>query len=338
MDRIGVAAFPVAVLLGALLAVATAAILYTYHERVLDARVVAEAQGLADELARTAFSALEGGQPMTKLPETVGRSEYLIRIRENDTFDVVITSGRLTGKIFSSSVNLVLRIEDIPSAGGIVYFQRAGDVIVVSTSPIPVAGEEARVPAAPEPPQFYHFAKENAKEAAAIVSAYFHVKNVGYENIDIEGFWPENGNVLVQVTRFENDLFGVLVRGYENLENVGLVDRAWIVDELTIRENLTESLQCPSVAEAYFTGWVYSPNEAIVTLRSRSWLTEENEVVEIVKYPTIRASVAAVDAREYVVWRLEWNDYVLYYRAMAWWTVENVPGFVYESDPGLKIL
>ena len=330
LDECGAASFPLIILFGIVLAILTAAVFAIFYERQLEAKVIDQAQSLADELASTAFSSLGGGQPTLDLPMDVGGSAYQISISNNNTFIVKITAGRLKGREFDSIMNAILSLENGNfNPGSKAYFQRAGDVVIVSASPIAAPVENLEQPATTTPPEFYYFAKENQREAAAIAASYFHALE------DINAYkWQDSNTLLVRLK--DNSMFQV--RGYENTDDVGYVDNAWIVQQVeNFTGEFTGAIACPSVENAHQSGWLYSPAQALVTLRSRSWRrTIDNVAVTVPSDAVINTAVVTTDVGTFPVYRVTFENYVIFYRAMAWWYAENTPGFVFQSEPKLE--
>ena len=329
-DRKGGSDFVFIVLFGVIIAIVTGGVLAVFYLQQLNVRVGLEAQSLADELARTSFSSLGGGQPKLELPIDVGGSEYQISIEDNRTFVVRITAGRLRGNRYTSQVGVDLQENEGLTPGAKAYFQLSGTRVVVSASPIEVPGENILPTTAATPPNFYDFAKENHRAAAAIIAAYFDVS----QNIDA---YQENTNSVI--VRTGSAMF--CVQGYENGENVGLIDNAWVIENIENYAGEFTGVACPSVENAYLSGWLYPPSQALSYLRSRTWQrTSDNFVVVIPGNAKIRAAAAKTNVSTYPTWRIEWqadNYCVLHYRAMPWWWAENDPGFVLQSEPPLEV-
>jgi hypothetical protein len=317
-------------------------IFISLYNQQLDALVDEQAEALANEIAQTAFASLSGGQAILPLPSDVGGSPYTIEVQENSIFLVRITGGRRAGSEYGASVNATVVVEDGGfSPGGRVYFMRSGDVIIMSASPITALPGDFEQPIASTPPDFYrYFAryKENAKAATAITATYFSALE-NYTNIDVTGYAYDGDDVLVQISyKGGGNLFGIRVSG-ENGGNVGWVDNSWIVNTLTITDNLTSALTSPSVENAASGGWLYSPLQALEQLRERTWRrASDNAIVTVPSTATIRAAAATTNVSTYPTWRVEWqsdNYYVIHIRAMPWWENDEMPGFIFQSTPEL---
>ncbi len=294
--------------------------------------VSAQAQALADDLAKTCFSALSGQQPTLDLPLQLAGSSYELEIDKNrSTFIVRITGGTGAGESYWTIANVGLQVENtslIP--GGRVYFMCSGDAVLVSASPIEALPENILPTPLGEPPEFYYFARENQREATAIIVAYFDVSR------DIDAYkWENSDSILVRAGSI-----WLRVQGHENWENVGLIDNVWIISKI---ENyigeLTDAFafSCPSAENAYLSGWLYSPARTLGYLRSRTWrCTSDNAVVNIPNNASIRAAAAATNISTYLTWRVEFESYILHYQAIQWWYMENTPGFVFQSEPELE--
>jgi len=329
---------PFYILFGVIVAAMLAGIFIVQYNRQLEARVDEQAQALANDLARISFTAFSREQPSFLLPRNLGGSDYELSVDENSsTFIVHIKAGRQSGMSYYSAANVSLSIENsnfVPSGG--VYFQRRGNNVVVSSSPIAAQGENILPPATATPPEFYGFAKENAKAATAITAAYFAFEN--YSQADATGYKIEGDNVLVRISFGGENLY-FKVGGYENRDKVGNVDNSWIVTSPT-PDNLASVITCTSVENAYASGWLYSPAEALAYLRSRTWMSGDTPVV-VPANALVRAAAATTNVSTYVTWRVEWQAdvyYVLHYRAMPWWAQENSPGFVFQSEPELEAI
>jgi hypothetical protein len=341
---------PFYILFGVIVAAMLAGIFIVQYNRQLEARVDEQAQALANDLARISFTAFSREQPSFLLPRNLGGSDYELSVDENSsTFIVHIKAGKQSGMSYYSTANVSLSIENsnfVPS--GSVYFQRRSDNVVVSSSPIAAQGGNILPPATATPPDFYfenentfyNFAKENAKAATAITAAYFSALE-NNQQVDVTGYEFDNGNdniIFVQISSGGENIFGVMVGGYENQDNVGKVDNSWIVTSLTTIGNLTSPIACPSIENADNYGLLYSPAEALAYLRSRTWQIGDNLIV-VPANASVHAAAATTNVSTYITWRVEWQAdvyYVLHYQAMPWWAQENSPGFVFQSEPELE--
>ncbi|TKJ26200.1 MAG: hypothetical protein CEE41_02890 [Hadesarchaea archaeon B3_Hades] len=323
---------PFYLLFGILMAILLAGVLFMQLTKQREFEVGAQAQALADDLARTCSSVLPGQQPTLDLPSRLAGSSYELEIDENrSTFIVWITGGTGEGESYWTVANVGLLVENRGFApGGRVYFMRLGNVVVVSASPIEAPHENILPTPSGEPSEFYYFARENQREATAVIAAYFDVSQ------DIDAYkWENSDSILVRAGSIL-----LSVQGYENEENVGLVDNAWIISNIeNYAGELAGAIPCPSPENAYLRGWLYSPSQALSYLRSRTWRrTSDNSTVAIPSDALVRAATVTTNVSTYPTWRVEWENYVIHYQTGPWWHAENTPGFVFQSKPELEAL
>ena len=57
----------------------------------------------------------------------------------------------------------------------------------------------------------------------------------------------------------------------------------------------------------------------------------QNRTVPVSENASILPCVVSMKAGKFVAWRVSWDNYVIYTRALPWWWKENSPGFVYFS-------
>ncbi|MFB0500040.1 MAG: hypothetical protein ACETWO_02010, partial [Candidatus Hadarchaeaceae archaeon] len=312
-----------------LMAILLAGVFFMQLTKQREFEVGAQAQALVDDLAKTCFSALSGQQPTLDLPLQLAGSSYELEIDENrSTFIVRITGGTGAGESYWTIANVGLQVENTSLAPGRrVYFICSSDVVLVSASPIETLPENILPTPSGEPPEFYYFARENQREAMAIIAAYFDVSH------DIDAYkWENSDSIIVRA-----GLIFLRVQENEKWENIGLVDNAWIISNIeNYAGEFTDYFPCPSAENAYLSGWLYSPAQALGYLRSRTWRTSDNAVVSIPNNASIRAAAAATNVSTYLTWRVEFESYILHYQAMPWWYRENTPGFVFQSEPELE--
>jgi len=323
---------PFYLIFGTLMAILLAGVFFMQLTKQREFEVGAQAQALADDLARTCSSVLPGQQPTLDLPSRLGGSSYELEIDENrSTFIVWITGGTGAGESYWTVANVGLQVHNTSFApGGRVYFMRSGDVVVVSAFPIEAPPESILPTPSGEPPEFYYFARENQREATALIAAYFNV----FQDIDAYE-WESGNSILVRAGSIV-----LRVQGYENEGNVGLVDSTWIISNIeNYAGELTGAVPCPSPENAYSNGWLYSPSQALNYLRSRTWRrTSDNSIVAIPSDALVRAAAATTNVSTYPTWRVEWENYAIHYQTGPWWYAENTPGFVFQSEPELEAL
>jgi hypothetical protein len=310
------------------------------YEEQMGARVHEEAESLVNGLAQMAFQSLvEGESLMFNLPSNVGGSSYTLEVVDNSTFVVTVTIGRRAGDTYTSVVNARLLIENSDfTPGGRVYFLQKGDDLVVSSSEIQEPLENVFIVPTTTPPQFYHFAKENPREAASIAAVYFEfrTRHPGTEADAMVYKW-ENGNLLVQLSEDGSPLTAFRVHLAENLTPVGKVERSWTVSQMENIENIQDGESCPSIENAYLSGWYYSPGAVLDHLRSRTWRrTSDNLIISVPADAVISAAAATTNVSTYPTWRVNFDAQVIIYRGMPWWEFENIPGFIFQSDPELR--
>lgn len=323
---------PFYLLFGALMAILLAGVFFMQLTKQREFEVGTQAQALADDLARTCFSTLPGQQPTLDLPSRIAGSSYEVEIEENrSAFIIRITGGTGAGESYWTFANVDLRVENTSfTPGGKVYFMRSGDLVVISASPIEATQENIFPIPSDGPPEFYYFARENPREATAIIAAYFDVTQ------DIDAYeWENSNSILVRAGSIL-----LRVRGHENEENVGFVGNAWIISNIeNYAGELTDAVPCPSPENAYSSGWLYSPSQALSYLRSRTWRrTSDNSIISIPSDALVRAAAVTTNVSSYPTWRVEWENYVIHYQTGPWWHAENTPGFVFRSKPELEAL
>lgn len=321
---------PFYLLFGVLMAILLAGVFFMQLTLQREFEVDTEAQALADELAKGCFLTLPRQQSSVDLPLLLAGSSYELEVDENRSIFIVhVTSGVRKGESYMVVADVELGVENADfEIGGKIYFQRRGGAVIVSAAPISAPSENVKITPSSEPPEFYHFAKENQREAAAITAVYFDVFQ------DIDAYKWENDNSILLST----GSILLRVQGYKNEENVGLVDNAWIIASI---ENCTGELAgavpCPSAENAYLSGWLYSPQQTLDYLRTRVWRrTSDNVLVEIPSDSLIKAAAVTTNVSTYPAWCITFDNYVMYYRASPWWYVENAPGFVFQSNPQLE--
>ncbi len=341
LDQKGAETFPLIVLFGVILAWLMAFLFITLYNQQLDVRVDEQANALADDLSRTAFTSLSGGQPILELPRDVGGSAYTIEVQENSIFVVKIAGGRRAGNSYSALVNATVTVENQDfSPGGRVYFMRSGDQIIVSAASIEAPVENIAPVPTGEPPEFYYFAQSNPRDAAAIGAAYFEARELysAENDIDVSSYrWESADSLLAQITSGEVPLAVLRVMGSEDGTDVGKVDTAWVVGQVESDENIGSATTCPSPDNAYRSSWLYSPQGVLNHLRSRTWRrVSDNTVVAVPADASIQAASATTNVSTYPTWRVTFESYVIFYQMVPWWEQEDTAGFVFQSEPPLE--
>jgi hypothetical protein len=328
------------VLFGVLMAFMMTFVFISVHDQQLNARVDEEANSLVERLAQTAFQSISGAELVTvALPSNVGGSSYTLQVLDNSTFVIEITAGRRVGNIFTSVVNADINVENSNfSPGGSVYFLQVGGEIVVSSSEIQASGENVLATPTTEPPEFYYFAKENAREATGIAAVYFDYGTASLD-ADVTAYEWDGDDLLVQVSENDTPAAAFRVTLDENLAEVGYVQSALVVSQIENIENLSTGTSTPSVENAYSGGWLYSSDAVLNHLRSRTWRrTADDLVISVPADANISAAAATTNVTTYPTWRITFENQAMFYRAMPWWENENTAGFIFQSDPELQPL
>lgn len=309
---------------------------YVYSQRGYE--VGAQAQALADELSRTSFSALYQTAPTYDLPKSVGGAYYEVRI-DNETNTFIVEAD---GKSYRSAAGTNIKsVDSLPDSGGTLHALGVEDRVLISSNPIPSENYEVEVITITTP-EFYYFAKDNAREAAAITAAYFRaIKAFPGENLDIQEYEWENSNTLLARVTSGGELLTVMrVGGYENSQDIGYIKNAWIVEEV---ENTSEDISgtdCPSIENAVSSGWVYSSSQIIRHLKTRAWY-KNDQPIKIPQDVKPTPSTATTSVSTYPTYRFEFlsgtTEYTLHFGLMSWKIDENQPGFVFESKPELEV-
>ncbi|MCS7131765.1 MAG: DNRLRE domain-containing protein, partial [Hadesarchaea archaeon] len=63
-----------------------------------------------------------------------------------------------------------------------------------------------------------------------------------------------------------------------------------------------------------------------------------SDIVLIPEDAVVRAGVAVTDVGAYPLWRVQWENYIIYYQMMPWFSQEETRGFVFQSEPYLEPL
>ncbi|MEM3453193.1 MAG: hypothetical protein QW835_06180 [Candidatus Hadarchaeum sp.] len=342
-DEKGAHNLPLIILFGSTLAMLFAILFISVYDQQLNALVDQQAESLVDELAKTAFNSTSGGLYYMDLPKDLGGSTYSINVKDNSIFVVNILSGRRAGVSYSALVNSTITVEDenfLP--GGRIFFMFNGNTIIISASPITASPDKMIRVSATEPPQFYHFSKKSPKEAAAIVAAYFNTEeHYPEENLAVLAYtWESESSILVKIRKDAEDII-MRVTGSENLTKIGAIENWWVVVSLEVAaiDDNFNWMACPSLENAYLTGWLHAPEAVLKHLRSRTWSrVSDNLIVVVPSDAKIQASAVTTKVSTYPAWRVQFGDYVIFYQMLPWWEMENTAGFVFQSSPELKPL
>ncbi|MEM2877974.1 MAG: hypothetical protein QXG10_00245 [Candidatus Hadarchaeales archaeon] len=311
------------------------ALFMAVYERQMDMRVQEEASSLADELGRTAFAALSGEQPFKDLPPSLGGSYYAVEVRDNSVIVVRITHGRGYGTECSSFVNFNLKVENgsfLP--GGRVYFMRVGESLIISSSPVQAPEMEIFVSPTSAPPEFYNFAKHSARVAAGMIASYFSLSDIGYI---AAGYSTSEDRIYVRWTRGAEEAY-FETRWDVSDQRVGNVMRAWVLSGVNrVGSSVGSMITCDeNLDNAVAGGWLFSGTKALQDLRNRTWKNENSFVNVPSDADIVAACVETNIGRMYPVWRISWDNYVIYYRAIPWWENDDSPGFIFQSYPEIE--
>jgi hypothetical protein len=337
-------------LFSALMAIVLAGIFIMQFTHQQEFRVDQEAQDLADTLSRMCFDALKGQSENLTLSSTLGGASYWVGVDEEKSgFTVHMTGGHRAGYSYLSYAGVSLQLYEIEDGkllpGDNLYFkENQPGVIVLSTSPIPSAGWSWSK-ADNTPPGFYYFARENQRAAAAIIAGYWEALQAveNSEGLDVAGYSTEEENWFV-LLRHHGEHIVYKITEKENSDNVGKVDNAWTMENtIKIEENFPSFEPTPenvSIENALKNGWLYLPYHLRQDLCGRTWEhVDSGEIVTIPPDFEYRAAVVTTEVSTYPAWRIEFSDrdnlYTMYYYMMPWWWAENIPGFVFQSEPEL---
>lgn len=327
-------------LFGVVMAGMLIGILLTFTSTQREYATGKEAQTLANNISKTAFSAVDSQQTF-QLYESVGNSDYELSI-ENKTFTVQILDGSQEGKKYQSTIGIELEVRDsLPEPGEKLYLRGDGEKIYASSHPISLPKEEIIEPENFKPPDFYDFAKDNPKTATGLIAAYFDARQEYGKYIDISHYeWKSPNSLKARIVKNQNYLTTIKVQGNKNSDNVGYIEEVWTVENINETDGKNLANTCPSIKEASLTGWLYSPEEVERRESRRTWRNEDNEVVEIPQNLKNKASAATTNVSTYPTWRFEFKknntNYILHFGAIAWKPSEDKPGFKFETSPTLE--
>jgi hypothetical protein len=345
---------PFYILASVILAVLIAAVLGFHFRAQGEVRVDEQAQALADDISSSCFSALARTQPTYSLPGDVGGSRYELMV-ENNTILVKVIEGARSGRIYYSSVNAELVVQDNGfRPGGTVYAQRVGDQVIISASLITLSPWEIEQPATSSPPQFYTWANEDVlgrrEEAVALVAAYFFslAHNPATKDgkvLDVLAYRRDGDVIEVRVgyRGADNSEFLQIVRtaGRRDASSVGAVVGAWVIENVeNVSGDITGTIDCPSIENAVASGWLYSPSQVLDYLRGRTWKLEDNTIVIVLEDASCTEAAAEVGGRNFCTYKFSFTynniPIVIFYRMLATAPEEPLPGFTFASEPSLE--
>jgi hypothetical protein len=304
----GITLLQASLLFTLLLAVSLGVLFSLYQSRLVGARLASEAQQLADMLASRASLASLGNIVPVDLPASLEGRPYSVECRGNE-FVV-----RLERREFSAVIGT--RIAPRPLEPGTrVYLCPTSAGVVISDRP-PTEHLEELPPASENRPAFYDFSKNNPEVSACALWCYFLL---GKEAVQCS----ENGNVLKAGDSFLEPA----------ADNEGENVQAWVVRGMRQAPTPSALKNLPSVGEAENSGWLLSPQRALEEVKEREWRDAENRVVTVPENASILPCVVSTSVGRFLAWRVAWEDYIVYTRALLWSWGENLnsPGFAYFS-------
>lgn len=333
------------ILLGVLVAALLLSLTLAYLQKQREHSAGREARATINSISRTVFSALPRHQTEYQLPNTIEKSAYELDI-DGDTIQIKILDGDREVKKYRAGVGVKLTPHEntpLPDPGETLYATGDRDRVILSSKPVSPSPRETPEPDYDDPPEFYRFAKENPKVAVGLMAAFTYGKKryPELENLDVENYSLKGDSLKTEIGG-EDKVHTLKIGGYENEENVGLIENAWIVDEI---EEVTQAdlpNPSPSLREAVDSGWIYSREQAESILRNRNFLLEKDqEPVNIPDDINLKLACITTNVSTYPSWRVDFTvdgeEYVLHLAGMAWKPSENTSGFVFESDPTLEV-
>jgi len=302
----------------------TAFILITIYNKQVAMKIDEKASGFVTNLSWTAFQSFSTGVlGKIDLPKNIEGYNYRLKIHQN-AFVLELLEGPLRGKSYIAGVpfdmisdNLTLPKDET------VFFKRSGEKLLVCFSVLESI-ENENINIEPNPPEFYFFAKDHPKEAAGILAAFF------YSGKDIVRYsWLEN-HVLYVMTE-DNESFILTFRRDELQHDIHSLQEIE-TPTIEIGTERIEAEKCPSPAEALLKGWIISPELALASLRSRTWI-DQNGPVGIPANAEISMSCVFTKFGGYPTWRISFENRTIFHRALFWWHAENEPGFLMQCSP-----
>jgi hypothetical protein len=334
-------------LFGVIMAMVLAAVFAVQLRRQAEVAVDWQAQNLANSLARTAFTAVKIAQQTFDLPASIVGSLYELSVDvERSSFVVRIIDGIRAGSTYFSAVNLPLFLEDSNfRPGSKIYFQRLGDRVIVSASPIETRWEKVTYPTSSVVPEFYGWAKVNVREAVVAVAAYFFAREFLQASptgkvLDVVSLDRADNFIIAHVGYRDSGTYAASFRAVavENGEKVGMVSRIWMITKLeNFKNEAISPTPCPSIENAASSNWLFSPSQLLRYLRSRTWRDEENNLIEIPQAVRYYPAAAYTNVSIYPTWIFEFEangkKFKFCHSMMLWFYGDNDPGFVFQSNP-----
>jgi len=313
-------------------------ITYTYTQRQFAEEE--EAQNLADDLSKTAFSAIDRQERSLDLPIKVGDSQYRLEVaKDQNEFQIEILDSEGENKKFRSTAGVDLEnIGGVPDPGEKIYFRGDGEKVFYSENSIESlpSDDDGGGIEYDYPENFYEKNKNNPEETTGLIYAYFYVRDRVEGDANIEGYkWTNPNKLLVNVS---GETYTV---EWKNKE--GEFSRK----EIT---NISENGSPPeggfeepnySIKEAYESGYIYSPTEAKSNIMRRTWEDSKGNIVELSNInfeDDITAARITTDVSNFSSWRLEFEDHTFYHGTMPWRHNDSDPGFLLYSIDDLEVV
>ncbi len=329
---------PLIVIFGVFLAFLLMLIFVNVYSQQAGARVDEEANSLLEQLSQTVFQSFSTQTVSSvQLPLTLGGCQYVLEVVDNSNLIVRILSGLRAGSEYIIISQIPLSPDNSAyQPGTTLYFGSSDSSVLLSQKPIEITESESPQFAGTPPPEFYYFAKKHPVEAASILEAFFVVRE-NLEVADASRYAYEENSVLVELRLENDDTLLVKAKLVLDTMKVGAVENAVVVSAVESHAGEQgELVGCPSVDNAWMSGWVYSPSEVLAHLSSRTWKNENDVAVSLSSDARVSAAAVTTNVGQYPAWRVESPPYVIYYRAMPWWELENEPGFLFQSYPPLE--
>jgi len=314
--------FPFVITFVVLSAFLVAMVFLTVYSRQAQAKIEEEATNLLSRLSWSAFQSFSSGVLGTvELPRDLCGYRYSVEV-EGSSFKLTLHEGPLRGKEYVASVPVKLFSENfVLPQGGVVFFRRIGEVLLISTSGEYEENISVRT-STDEPPVFYFFAKSHPREAAGIIAAFLH------SGEDIRGFaWMDNSHLGLAT---EENRY--LIAAFCKEDYAGWNVESFEAVKISEGTGMGEAVECPSPAEAFAKGWIISQNLLLASLRSRTWV-DENGPVAMPHEIESSIGLSLTKAGGYPTWRIIFDGRILFYRAIPWWYADNDPGFLMQSYP-----
>ncbi len=312
---------------------------YTYTQRQFAEEK--EAQNLADDLSKTAFSAIDRQERSMTLPTEIGDSSYRLKVDEDQNeFQIEISKEGEENKTFRSTAGINLENKgQVPDPGEEIYFRGDGEKVFFSEDPIETLPSDGDVNGIEYncPEKFYEKNKNEPENSTGLIYAYFYARDQIGADVDVEEYkWESSDKLLVKISgetyRIEwNDLPADEFSGKK-------------VTNITEPENPPENgFKEPgySIKEAYEGGCLYSPEEAKSNIMRRTWEDYDGNIAELSNIQfeeDITATIIETDVSTFSTWRLEFEDYTFYHGTMPWKPEDNDPGFAFYSIDHLEVV